>query len=347
MSVLGAGPLVHDWLTAAAAEHDAGVAIASPSRHVTFGELGAYAAALAGALTHRGVGAGNRVVCALDGVEGAVAFFAVLRCGAVVVPSAPEELGALLVETQAKALIVDAAHAASFVEAAARAPGLATIVVHGAFDASRAAGVATYVAYETALMEHDEAHPVRGIDLDPALRLRAVPAGVPHATLLARAATLARGLELRPGDVLAPASDEDRTALLAALGAGACFFLGPAADAADTLAAAPDGARLHVVASLDDEIAEAPGATLHRLYATPACGPVAALAPGAAGASLVVLPNVQVRVLGEGGAVLDASVVGDVAVRGAGVLPGSAGAGGLVLTGDQGMVDAEGRLHLL
>ena len=102
----------------------------------SYARLAQQVATLARLLRARGVAPGDRVVLYLDSsIEFAVGVHAVLAAGAVFVPVSPltraDKLAYMLGDTQATALLTDHRLAATWRDALARAPSVATCVSTG------------------------------------------------------------------------------------------------------------------------------------------------------------------------------------------------------------------------
>lgn len=120
-----------DALTATVARRSAAAALLYDGAEYTFGDLGARAAACAGALAQRAVHPGDRVAVGLpNSVELVTTVFGVLRAGAVLVPLNPaytaEEVEYIVRDAGACAAIVTPEHAASLRDA--QLPDLSLIV---------------------------------------------------------------------------------------------------------------------------------------------------------------------------------------------------------------------------
>ena len=331
--------LLASALEIATARDENAVALRIGRRTISYAELDGYSSALAFALERRGVSAGDRVAMLLDGVEAVVALWAIAKASAVGVAFEEEdvdELAESLREIDARALVVDAELAPTFHHAVARVPQLRAVIVKGA--AVEATGSAAFVPYETALAEED---PVsrpqpRRIDLDDAWLDLDDESGervaLSHRVLLARASSLAAGIDLSAADMISGAPFAE-VAVACAL-AGASLRLDDEAP--------NEGGRNLFVGEADDE-AE-PGETLVRVHRSPRVGPIAVLAEGNAPAR--VLPNVDVRILDDSGAPAAAKVVGEIAVRSSSVADG-AGPDAYFRTGDSGMLDDAGALYVL
>lgn len=108
---------LHDRLRAAAREVGAKPALVQDDRSLSFSELDARADHLAGALSRRGVGTGDRVTLFMpNSIEFVVAFYGVLRAGAVVNPinaqSKERELRFQVEDSEAKVVLYHQALAA-------------------------------------------------------------------------------------------------------------------------------------------------------------------------------------------------------------------------------------------
>lgn len=337
--------LVGSALELAAARADDAVAVAIGRRTITYGELDALASALAFALEQRGVAPGDRVPTLLGGAEALVAFWAIAKRGAVGVPLDAEdekELARALRDLDARALVVDASVAPTFHHAVARAPDLRAVIVRGRHADLDETGSAAYVAYETALAEEDpraEARAVRRIDLDDAWLERDEDGALyalSHRALLARAASLATGLDLAPGDVVSGTPPWEL--------AVACALAGAAMQVAGSGPEHGAGRVLWVGAADEDHDDEA-GVTAVRLHRSARGGPIALLA--GANEPARVLPNVDVRVVDERGESVGPKVVGELEVRSSGLAAGAASTSGFFRAGQTGMLDDAGLLYVL
>ena len=106
--------LVHELLQATAARVPERLALIEGDATLTYAQLLARVERVAAGLERRGVGASDRVALLLPNcIEFAVAYFAVLRLGAIVVPLntrlAPAECAYALEDSTAKLLILDEA----------------------------------------------------------------------------------------------------------------------------------------------------------------------------------------------------------------------------------------------
>jgi len=166
-------PQLHDYLEASAARLPDKVAVVCKDRRVTYGELDANANALGHALARRGVGRGDRVVVYMDNtVEAVVAFWGVLKAGAVVAMVNPltkwDKLAYILNDCRAAALVTDALLGAAAAEAVPRCKNLRSVIVAGEFDVGKGTGVCPWVRWEAALGDEDvdEPPPRRCLDVD-------------------------------------------------------------------------------------------------------------------------------------------------------------------------------------
>jgi acyl-CoA synthetase (AMP-forming)/AMP-acid ligase II len=337
--------LLVDALELAAARAEGDVALAHAQRSVTWGELEGLANALAFALERRGVTPGTRVATLLEGIDEAVAFWAIAKAGAVGVPFFAydvDDLAALLRRVDARALIVDASVAPTFHHAVARTPQLGLVVVRGRQADVDATGSAVYVPYDAALADEDPLSrpPARRIDLDDAWLAPEdddTSFALSHRVVLSRAASMVRGLGIGPGDIIAGTSLPE-VAVAAAL-SGACLWASDESPRTDKRA-------LWITDDTDEDPPPA-GMTPVFLYGSVASGPIAVLAPGNDPSR--VLPNVDVRVIDDTGAPAAVKVVGEICVRSSSLATAVAAAaeGGYFRTGDSGMLDDSGALYVL
>jgi len=335
--------LVSDALDEAIAIDEDGVAAASGARTMTWAELDAYASGLAIALERRGVQPGERVAMLASGLDALVAFWAIAKACAVGVALDTQdvaELAQALRDFDARALLVDAQLAPSFHHAIARAPNVRCVVARN-HSTNEHAGTAVYVAWEDALSEDDESEPLgpraQRVDLDEAWLEREGDSvrALSHRVLLARASSVARGLDL--------AEEDDVSGTAFAETAIACALSGACMRAWSEASAPIEGRKPERTLFLigDDEEADGPdGASEIVFYRHPVCGPIAIVAGDNEPAR--VLPNVDVRVVDDKGAPSPHKVVGEITVR-----TSSAIVEGRVKTGDSGMLDESGGLYLL
>jgi len=126
--------LLQDLIADTAAATPDRVALDCDGRRYTYRELDQRANALARALEQRGITRGDRVVVFADnGVETAIAFWAILKANAVASIAHPqtkvEKLAYVLADTGARALVTDQAHEAVYATAVRSAQQLSTVVV--------------------------------------------------------------------------------------------------------------------------------------------------------------------------------------------------------------------------
>ncbi|MGV0795978.1 long-chain-fatty-acid--CoA ligase, partial [Mycolicibacterium elephantis] len=131
------GISLSDVLTRHALVRPDHVAFVDSRRRCTFAELDERVTRLADALSARGVGRGDRVaVLGLNSLEVVESWFAALRLGAIVVPVnfrfVADEIGYVLSDSGAAALVVDVALADVAEQARAAAPSVHTVLTMGA-----------------------------------------------------------------------------------------------------------------------------------------------------------------------------------------------------------------------
>ena len=143
---------VHELLAGHAADRGDRVAFADDVRSVTYAELSATTARLAGHLQRLGLGRGEKALLYLDNrVEVAESYLAVPRAGAVAVcvnpGSAPDEVAHVLDDSAARVVVTDAAHlpAVRGLLAAGREPA-AVLVVDPVPDGSSGGTEQSYAA---------------------------------------------------------------------------------------------------------------------------------------------------------------------------------------------------------
>lgn len=134
--------LLHDFLAETAAACPEAIALVCDGRRYSYREIDERSNALACALHERGVVRGDRVMVLADnGVETAIAFWAILKANAVasIVHSQTkvEKVAYMLADTDARALISDRAHESVIAVAARSAQQLSTVIVAGLDDAAR------------------------------------------------------------------------------------------------------------------------------------------------------------------------------------------------------------------
>ncbi len=185
-------PLLQDYLSASAARRPDHVALVCDGERLTFAELEARSNSLARALARLGVERGDRVVVFADNtVQTVVAFWAVLKANAVVCvvnsQTRTDKLAAMLLDSRARALVTDARHVGTFVEAAERSPHLAVVIVAGAMDPSRASGLRGLTSWDEVMASEprDGAPPRTNIDVDLAAMIYSSGStGEPKAVML-------------------------------------------------------------------------------------------------------------------------------------------------------------------
>jgi amino acid adenylation domain-containing protein len=212
----GVVPQLHDLLSGSAGRLPDKVALTCADQTVTYGELDRRSNALAHALCRRGVSRGDRVVLfSANTIEMAVAFWAALKANAVVSPVSPltksEKLAYLLGDCQPRVLLTEASCAEAFVPVLDRASSLASVLVSGDLQASRAAGARRVEAWGDAVADApaDVPPPRQGIDVDlAAIIYTSGSAGDPkgvmltHRNMLTAAAAISAYLEMRQDDVV-------------------------------------------------------------------------------------------------------------------------------------------------
>ncbi len=129
--------LLHDSLARSAAEVPDKLAVIAEDARVSYRELDARAAALAGGLQRRGVRRGDRVAIYLEnGADVVVAIYAALRAGAAFMVVNPQtkadKLRYILEDSGAAALVTDASMVRAVAEAAQGLEALHTVAVRGA-----------------------------------------------------------------------------------------------------------------------------------------------------------------------------------------------------------------------
>lgn len=209
-------PLLQDYLAASATRRPDHVALVCDGQRLTYAELDARSNALAHALVRRGVVRGDRVVVFADNtVQTVVSFWAILKANAVLCvinsQTRTDKLTAMLADSRASALITDARHAATFVEAAERSPHLNAVIVVGALDPAKASGLRGFATWDDAIAEgaRDAAPERRNVDADLAAMIyssgttgdsKAVM--LTHRNMLAVSASIVSYMENHEDDVL-------------------------------------------------------------------------------------------------------------------------------------------------
>ncbi|SEP30583.1 amino acid adenylation domain-containing protein [Methylobacterium sp. ap11] len=159
---------IETYLRDSARRLGAKVALVTPERRLTYGELDALSDALAAALQARGVERDDRVVVQMEnGWQAVVSLFAVLKAGAVlslVNPTVkPDKLSYILQNCEARALLIRGGLAAAAAEWIAAVPSLAVTIADG-----EAAGLDDAVAFDSCLAPARPL-PHGGIDSDLAM----------------------------------------------------------------------------------------------------------------------------------------------------------------------------------
>jgi acyl-CoA synthetase (AMP-forming)/AMP-acid ligase II len=196
---------LHRFLTRSAERAPEHPAYVKEGQATSYGALEASARRFAGGLRKLGVAAGDRVALLLDSdVQYLVAYYGVLKAGAVVVPLAndtrPAPLARALAHSGARAIVVAAAAASLLPNDAALVPALELVITHGPSDAKGA------VELGALLGGTDELDDGAGGDALAALVYTSGTTGTPkgvmlsHAALAANTQAIVRYLELGPAD---------------------------------------------------------------------------------------------------------------------------------------------------
>ncbi len=208
-------PLLHDYLSDAAASLPDKVALVCQGQRLTYQVLDARANALAHALVARGVTRGDRVLVFADNtIETVIAFWAALKASAVasiVNPLTKEEkLAYLLNDCRASALVSDAHIASVFVPAARRSEHLKTVIVSGSVNAAALAPLPLAVHWDEAIAGKPTTAPARrNINVNLAAIIYTSgstgdPKGVmlTHRNMLTAATSISAYLENREDEVI-------------------------------------------------------------------------------------------------------------------------------------------------
>lgn len=212
----GAVPLLHDYLTQAARDLPDKVALVCMKQRVTYKELDSRSNALAHSLIAGGVERGDRVVVFADNtVETVISFWAVLKANAVVSIVNPltksDKLGYLLEDCRPAALITDAHIHFVFAEPARACTHLRCMIVSGAIDDAKLAGLPHAQRWDDAIAGGDRATPParKCIDIDLAAIIYTSgstgdPKGVmlTHRNMLTACTSIASYLELQEDEVI-------------------------------------------------------------------------------------------------------------------------------------------------
>jgi amino acid adenylation domain-containing protein len=210
-----ASVLLHDLLADSAAATPEAVALVFGGRRYTYREIDQRANTVAHSLQQRGIVRGDRVLVYADnGIETAIAFWAILKANAVAVivhaQTKLEKLTYMLADTGARALITDAAHAAVAAVAMRSAPQLLMVVVAGLDALGQLEHLPRLVDWRDASEPPSPVPPVRrSIDVDLAALIytsgsTGEPKGVmlTHRNMLAAAASGSEYLGLERHDVI-------------------------------------------------------------------------------------------------------------------------------------------------
>jgi amino acid adenylation domain-containing protein len=205
------GPLLYDYLVASARHFPDKVALVCHGRRVTYADIDRRSDAVAHALRDRGVRRGDRVVVFLDnGVEAAIAFWAVLKADAIVAMVHPQtkanKLAYILADSGAAAVVSDVQLARVYEPATASRDGLHTVLVTG-----HCVPDGKLVSFDEAAKQTSSMCPLprRNIDVDLAALVytsgsTGEPKGVmlTHRNMLTAASSISTYLELRDDDVI-------------------------------------------------------------------------------------------------------------------------------------------------
>ncbi|MCC6348182.1 MAG: acyl--CoA ligase [Candidatus Eisenbacteria bacterium] len=192
------------------------VALVCDGQRLSYAELEARSNALAHALVRRGVIRGDRVVVFSDNtVQAVVAYWAILKANAVACmvnsQTRIEKLTMMLADCGAAALVSDARHAATFVEAVGRSPGVRTVIVSGALDGERSARLTGLASWDDAVAEGPRDVPPARLNLDHDLSSIIYSSGttgepkaimLSHRNQLVASASIAAYLENAESDVV-------------------------------------------------------------------------------------------------------------------------------------------------
>jgi acyl-CoA synthetase (AMP-forming)/AMP-acid ligase II len=209
--------LLHDLLADTATVTPHAIALVCDRERYSYLDLEVRANRIACELVARGVERGDRVIVFADNsVETAIAFWAVLKAGAVVSIVHPQtrtdKLAYLLEDCRARALITHQRLAAVFAPAARRSPHLAAVVVADLAGDARAqlADLPGLASWDELLAAGAASPPPRRcLDIDLAAIIytsgsTGEPKGVmlTHRTMLAAAGSLLEYLRVRRSDVI-------------------------------------------------------------------------------------------------------------------------------------------------
>jgi len=209
-------PLLFDFLVESAKRLPDKIALVTKQGRLTYKEIDQRSNALAHSLIARGVERGDRVIVFGDNtIETAVAFWAVLKAGAVVSVVNPltkeDKLTYLLNDCRATAMVTDAHIANVFKPAVARAPSLKSVIVSGAVTPDLLAALPGGVSEEEARAGQPVDAPPqrRSLDIDLAAIVYTSgstgdPKGVmlTHRNMLTAATSVSTYLGMREDDVV-------------------------------------------------------------------------------------------------------------------------------------------------
>ncbi|HVH43466.1 MAG TPA: AMP-binding protein [Labilithrix sp.] len=208
-------PLLHDFLIDSARRLPEKVALVAGASRLTYREMDARSDALARSLVSLGVERGDRVAVFADNTpETVISFWAALKANAIIVVINPltkaDKLAYMLNDCRAKALVTDGHLTNVFAEAARRSPHLAAVVISGAIDGEKVAGLPHVTPWEKAVAEPGSGPPRRrNIDVDLAAIIytsgsTGEPKGVmlTHRNMLTAATSISTYLENVEDDVI-------------------------------------------------------------------------------------------------------------------------------------------------
>jgi amino acid adenylation domain-containing protein len=206
-------PLLHDYLTDAAARLPEKIALVSQGQRLTYAELDARSNALAHTLVGAGVGRGDRVLVFGDNTtETVISFWGALKADAVVALVNPltkaDKLEYLLNDCRPTAFISDQHLHRVFGPAVSRSPHLKSVIVSGQVEPS--AGLPRFMPWADALQnERGRAPASKNIDIDLAAIVytsgsTGEPKGVmlTHRNMLTAATSITTYLENTEDDVI-------------------------------------------------------------------------------------------------------------------------------------------------
>lgn len=208
-------PLLHDYLEHSARRSPDKVALVTSTVRLTYAEIDARANAVASFLVEKGVERGDRVIVFGDNsAETVVAFWAVLKAGAVVSVVSPQtkadKIAYLLGDCRPAALITEAQLFPAFAEAAGRSPHLRTIIVSGDIDDGRLGSLPSAERFARVVSRKAGTPPARRcIDIDLASIIytsgsTGEPKGVmlTHRNMLTAATSISTYLQIAEDEVI-------------------------------------------------------------------------------------------------------------------------------------------------